>query len=60
VLARRQKDIAADKLQRLRAVSADIRDKDDCVMIAEGAQLIDERILTLNWLVDGVQGRVGR
>lgn len=60
VLARRQKDIAVDKLQPFRAVSADVRGKDDCVMIAEGAQLNDERIPTLNWLVEGVQGRVGR
>lgn len=50
----------ADKLQALRAVSADVHDNDDRVMGAEGAQLNDEGILTMNGLVEGVQGRVGR
>ena len=29
-------------------------------MIAKGAQLDDEQILKMNWLVEGVQGRVAR
>jgi basic membrane protein A len=44
VLAR-QKDIAAGKLQPFRALAA---------------QLGDEQILKMNWLVEGVQGRVTR
>jgi simple sugar transport system substrate-binding protein len=59
VLAR-QKDIAAGKLQPFRAVAADVRDNEGRVVIAKGAQLSDEQILTMNWLVEGVQGRVGR
>ena len=59
VLAR-QKDIAAGKLQPFRAVAADVRDNEGHVVIAKGAQLSDEQILKMNWLVEGVQGRVGR
>ncbi|KQM69052.1 BMP family ABC transporter substrate-binding protein [Xylophilus sp. Leaf220] len=59
VLAR-QKDIAAGTLQPFRAVAADIRDNTGTVAIARGTQLSDEQILKMNWLVEGVQGRVGR
>jgi len=59
VLARQQ-DIAAGKLQPFRAVSGDVRDNEGRVVIAKGAQLSDEQILKMNWLVDGVQGRVTR
>ena len=59
VLAR-QKDIAAGKLQPFRAVAGDLRDNEGRVVIAKGAQLNDEQILKMNWLADGVQGRVGR
>uniref|UniRef100_UPI000D33C181 BMP family ABC transporter substrate-binding protein n=1 Tax=unclassified Variovorax TaxID=663243 RepID=UPI000D33C181 len=59
VLAR-QNDIAAGKLQPFRAVAADVRDNEGHVVIARGTQLSDEQILKMNWLVEGVQGRVGR
>ena len=59
VLAR-QKDIAAGTLQPFRAVAADIRDNTGTVVVAKGTRLTDEQILTMNWLVEGVQGRVGR
>jgi basic membrane protein A len=59
VLAR-QNDIAAGKLQPFRAVAADVRDNEGHVVIAKGAQLSDEQILKMNWLVEGVQGRVSR
>ena len=59
VLAR-QNDIAAGKLQPFRAVAADVRDNEGHVVIAKGAQLGDEQILKMNWLVEGVQGRVTR
>ncbi|MCS4510391.1 BMP family ABC transporter substrate-binding protein [Xylophilus ampelinus] len=58
VLAR-QKDIAAGTLQPFRA-DADIRDNTGTVVIAQGTQLSDEQILKMNWLVEGVQGRVRR
>ncbi|XAH21719.1 BMP family ABC transporter substrate-binding protein [Xylophilus sp. GW821-FHT01B05] len=59
VLAR-QRDIAAGKLQPFRAVAGDVRDNEGHTMIARGAQLSDEQILKMNWLVEGVQGRVAR
>ncbi|MFE8644542.1 BMP family ABC transporter substrate-binding protein [Sphingomonas sp. NCPPB 2930] len=59
VLAR-QKDIAAGTLQPFRAAVADIRDNTGTVVIVKGTQLSDEQILKMNWLVEGVQGRVGR
>jgi simple sugar transport system substrate-binding protein len=59
VLAR-QRDIAAGKLQPFRAVAGDVRDNEGHTMIARGAQLSDEQILKMNWLAEGVQGRVAR
>ncbi|WPH19295.1 BMP family ABC transporter substrate-binding protein [Variovorax paradoxus] len=59
VLAR-QKDIAEGRLQPFRAVGAEVRDNEGRTVIAKGAQLNDEQILKMNWLVEGVQGRVGR
>ncbi|QGW83654.1 BMP family ABC transporter substrate-binding protein [Variovorax paradoxus] len=59
VLARQQ-DIAAGKLQPFRAVDGDVRDNEGRVVIAKGAQLNDEQILKMNWLAEGVQGRVAR
>ncbi len=59
VLARQQ-DIAAGRLQPFRAAAADVRDNEGHVVIAKGARLSDEQILKMNWLVEGVQGRVGR
>ncbi|MGJ3701096.1 BMP family ABC transporter substrate-binding protein [Variovorax sp. AFSI2.2] len=59
VLARQQ-DIASGKLQPFRAVAGDVRDNEGRVVIAKGAQLDDEQILKMNWLAEGVQGRVGR
>jgi simple sugar transport system substrate-binding protein len=37
-----------------------VRDNEGHVVIAKGAQLSDEQILKMNWLVEGVQGRVAR
>ena len=59
VLAR-QKDIAAGRLQPFRAAAADVRDNEGHTVIVKGTQLSDEQILTMNWLVEGVQGRVAR
>ncbi|MGN8079451.1 MULTISPECIES: BMP family ABC transporter substrate-binding protein [Variovorax] len=59
VLAR-QKDIAAGRLQPFRAAAADVRDNEGHTVIAKGTQLGDDQILTMNWLVEGVQGRVAR
>lgn len=59
VLARQQ-DIAAGKLQPFRAVNGDVRDNEGRTVIAKGVQLNDEQILQMNWLAEGVQGRVTR
>ncbi len=59
VLARQQ-DIAAGKLRPFAAVAADVRDNEGHVVIAKGSALTDEQILKMNWLAEGVQGRVTR
>lgn len=57
VLARQQ-DIATGKLQPFRAVNGDVRVNEGRVAIARGTQLDDVQILKMNWLAQGVQGRV--
>lgn len=59
VLAR-QRDIAGGTLQPFRAAAADVRDNEGRVVIPKGTALTDTQILQMNWLVDGVQGRVAR
>lgn len=59
VLARQQ-DVAAGKLRPFAAVAADVRDNEGHVVIAKGSALTDEQILKMNWLAEGVQGRVAR
>jgi len=58
VLARQQ-DIASGKLQVFRAVE-DVRDNEGKLAIAKGMSLRDDQILTMNWLAEGVQGRIAR
>jgi simple sugar transport system substrate-binding protein len=58
VLAR-QKDIAQGKLHPFHA-RRDISDNEGHRVIAKGKTLSDPEILNMNWLVDGVQGRVER
>jgi len=59
VLARQQ-DIAAGKLRPFAAVASDVRDNEGHVVIAKGSALTDDQILKMNWLAEGVQGRVAR
>ncbi len=56
VLAR-QKDIAAGKLQPFRAQQA-VLDNEGRQVIAAGQSLNDAQILGMNWLVQGVQGKL--
>lgn len=56
VLAR-QKDIAAGKLHPFHAGKA-VLDNEGKEVIAKGQTLSDEQILTMNWLVQGVQGKL--
>lgn len=58
VLAR-QKDIASGKLQPFKAASGvAILDNQGKVVIGAGQALSDEQILQMNWLVQGVQGKL--
>ncbi|MEJ8849147.1 BMP family ABC transporter substrate-binding protein [Variovorax rhizosphaerae] len=58
VLAR-QRDIASGKLQPF-AATADVRDNQGRVVIPKGGSLTDAQILQMNWLVEGVQGKLSR
>ena len=55
----RQQDIASGKLQVFRAAQ-DVRDNEGKVVIAKGTGLRDDQILMMDWLVEGVQGRIAR
>ena len=59
VLARQQ-DIASGRLKPFAAAGADVRDNEGRVGIARGAALDDGRILKMDWLAEGVQGRISR
>jgi simple sugar transport system substrate-binding protein len=56
VLAR-QKDIAAGKL---RPFSGPIADNEGKPVVGKGQSLSDQQILAMNYLVEGVQGKVGQ
>ena len=58
VLAR-QKDIAAGRLHPFHAVAA-VRDNEGREVIPAGHTLSDTDILRMNWLVEGVQGKLPR
>jgi len=55
----RQQDIATGKVKPFQA-AADVRDNEGRVVIPKGQNLSDEQILNMNWLVEGVQGKVAR
>ena len=55
-----QKAIGAGKLQPFRAGKAPVRDNDGQERIAAGQALTDAQILQMNWLVEGVVGKVAR
>jgi simple sugar transport system substrate-binding protein len=52
-----QKSMAEGKLQPFHAKEA-VRDNEGQVVIAKGETLSDEKILGMNWLVAGVQGKI--
>ena len=58
VLAR-QKDIAEGRLQPFR-VAAAVHDNQGRVVIPAGQGLSDAQIQQMNWLAEGVQGRINR
>ncbi len=57
---RRQQDIAAGKLQPFKAATQAINDNEGNSVIASGKALTDEQILGMNWLVEGVIGKVAK
>ena len=59
VLAR-QKDIASGTLQPFAALRAAIKDNEGKTAITAGKSLSDAQILGMNWLVDGVQGKLSK
>ena len=59
VLAR-QKDIASGKLRPFAAARAAVKDNEGKTAIAAGTSLSDEQILGMNWLVEGVQGKLNK
>ena len=55
-----QKAVGAGKLQPFRAGKAPVRDNEGREVIAKGQTLGDEQILQMNWLAEGVLGRLPR
>ena len=54
------KAVGAGKLQLFRAGKAPVRDNEGQERIAAGQALSDAQILQMNWLVEGVVGKVSR
>ena len=59
VLAR-QKDIGTDRLKPFAATKLAVKDNAGITVIAKGTALSDEQILAMNWLVEGVQGKISK
>jgi len=55
-----QKAIGAGTLQPFKAGKTPVRDNEGHEVIAAGQALTDAQILQMNWLVEGVQGRISR
>jgi simple sugar transport system substrate-binding protein len=55
-----QKAVGAGKLQPFRAGKVPVRDNEGQERIAAGQALPDAQILQMNWLVEGVVGKVSR
>jgi basic membrane protein A and related proteins len=59
VLAR-QKDIASGRLKPFAAAAAAAKDNEGNIVIPANSTLADREILGMNWLVEGVQGKLAR
>ena len=55
----RQRDIATGKLHPFQAKAA-VRDNEGREVIAKGQTLTDEQILNMNWLAEGVVGKIAQ
>ena len=56
----RQKEIATGALQPFAAPNAAVRDNEGREVIAKGQSLTDVQILTMNYLVEGVVGKIAK
>ena len=56
----RQQDIASGKLQPFKAGTLAVKDNDGKTVIAPNMALTDGQILGMNWLVEGVVGKVAK
>jgi basic membrane protein A and related proteins len=56
----RQKDIASGRLKPFAAPSIAIKDNEGNTVIAIGNVLTDREILGMNWLVEGIQGKLAK
>ncbi len=56
----RQKDMGAGRLHPFHAGSTAVRDNEGHVVIDSGKTLSDAQILGMNWLAEGVQGKISR
>ncbi len=56
----RAEDIAAGRLQPFAAGRVPVRDSEGHIVIESGQALSDEEIQRMNWLVEGVQGKLSR
>ncbi len=59
VLAR-LKEIGAGRLKPFAASGLAVKDTEGNTVIAKGAALSDDQILGMNWLVEGVQGKISK
>ncbi len=59
-VAARQADMAAGRLHAFTATQGDVRDNEGRVVIPAEKTLGDPEILNMNWLVEGVQGKLAR
>ena len=59
VLAR-QKDIASGRLKPFAASNVDVKDNEGNTVIPANSTLVDREILGMNWLVEGVQGKLAK
>jgi basic membrane protein A and related proteins len=56
----RQKEIASGALQPFAAFDAEVRDNEGAQVIAKGQRLSDAQILNMNYLVEGVVGKIAK
>lgn len=56
----RQRDIASGKLKPFEAMRQAVKDNEGHEVIATGQSLTDPQILNMNWLAEGVVGKISR